>query len=84
MRILSKAINKQLPEETFGKCGGNCDCGTCHVYLPNQDGLPEKEVEERGCLGKLPNMSPERSRLSCCLEAMPYLQGKTFEKSIDR
>jgi ferredoxin len=76
MRVLGKLINKHLPTETFGKCGGNCDCGSCQVYFSDQTGLPEQEVEEKECLKKLHNASPEKSRLTCCLENMSYLDGK--------
>ncbi len=70
--LLELAQDHHLPIEA--KCGGNCACTTCHVYvLRNAEGnasLPPAEVgsDEEFMLEDLYSFRPEQSRLACqCL-----------------
>ena len=31
------AIEEKLSPDNYGVCGGNCSCGTCHVYFAPGD-----------------------------------------------
>ena len=31
------AIEDKIEPESFGLCGGNCNCGTCHVFIHPKD-----------------------------------------------
>ncbi len=57
-------------------CGGNCACGTCHVYIdaPSADAIPKPKPSERAMLGIVPNLRPT-SRLSCCITVTAELEG---------
>ena len=40
------AIEEKLSPDNYGVCGGNCVCGTCHVYVTPSDFEKLKAVEE--------------------------------------
>ncbi|MFA7596950.1 MAG: 2Fe-2S iron-sulfur cluster-binding protein [Novosphingobium sp.] len=71
---LMEAIREAEPDGVAALCGGNCSCGTCHVYVDRlfMPQLPEIEIEEEELLSGIEN-SAEQSRLSCQLsyEAVP-------------
>ena len=50
--------------EILALCGGNCSCGTCHVYIETAATLPEPGLEEREMLDTLVHQTPF-SRLAC-------------------
>jgi 2Fe-2S ferredoxin len=57
-------------------CGGNCSCGTCHVYLGNDGAafVPKPAASERAMLG-IVTMPRDSSRLSCCITVTAELDG---------
>ena len=57
-------------------CGGNCSCGTCHVYIAASwaQVLPKPAASERAMLG-IVAMPHETSRLSCCIQVTAELEG---------
>jgi 2Fe-2S ferredoxin len=58
------------------ECGGNCSCGTCHVYVDADwvDKLEPAAPEELDVLECVDNYS-QRSRLSCQLLVNSGLDG---------
>ena len=40
------AIEEKISPESYGICGGNCNCGTCHVYVDPNDFKKLKNLEE--------------------------------------
>ncbi len=57
-------------------CGGNCSCGTCHVYIdpPFAATLPKPAASERAML-PIVAKPRESSRLSCCIQVTAALDG---------
>jgi 2Fe-2S ferredoxin len=55
-------------------CGGNCSCGTCHVYIDAAGAIPAPKPSERAMLGIVPDKR-DVSRLSCCITITPDLDG---------
>ena len=49
------AIDDVLSPDNYGVCGGNCACGTCHIYVQPSDfeKLKAKEDEEIDALESL-------------------------------
>ena len=64
------AIDDELFPDNYGVCGGNCACGTCHVYVKPSDfdKLKAKEDEEIDTLESLALESNQYSRLGCQVE----------------
>jgi 2Fe-2S ferredoxin len=60
----------------LGDCGGNCACGTCHVYVdfPWLDKLTPKTPEELAMLEGVIDPQPN-SRLTCQITVEPALAG---------
>ena len=66
-----------------GTCGGECSCGTCHVYVAAEwvERLPPRQTDERDMLeaiGELAEVRPS-SRLSCQIQVSPELAGLSVE-----
>lgn len=57
-------------------CGGNCSCGTCHVYIdpPHATNVPKPAPSERAML-PIVAKPRESSRLSCCIQVTAALEG---------
>ena len=64
------AIDNVLFPDNYGVCGGNCACGTCHVYVKPSDfdKLKAKEGEEITTLESLAWEPNQYSRLGCQVE----------------
>jgi len=64
------AIDDELFPDNYGVCGGNCACGTCHVYVKPSDfeKLKAKEDEEITSLESLALEPDQYSRLGCQVE----------------
>ena len=63
------AIEDILAPDMFGICGGNCACGTCHIYVESNDfsKLKTKKDDEINTL-ELAQDTNQYSRLSCQIE----------------
>lgn len=66
-----------------GTCGGECACGTCHVYIAQTwaDRLPPRGEDEQMMLeaiGELVEVRPS-SRLSCQIKLSQELAGIEVE-----
>jgi 2Fe-2S ferredoxin len=63
-------------EDLVGVCGGNCSCGTCHIYVGEQfgDRLPPISDDEDCMLASSEYRTPE-SRLACQVEFSAKLDG---------
>jgi 2Fe-2S ferredoxin len=66
-----------------GTCGGECACGTCHVYVDAQwaSRLPPKSEDEQlmlEAIGELVKVQPT-SRLSCQIRMSGELTGMVVE-----
>lgn len=66
-----------------GICGGQCACGTCHVYVSEEWAakLPAREEDEEDMLEAIEDMVEVKktSRLSCQIEMSDELAGLTVE-----
>ena len=64
------AIEEKLSPDDYGICGGNCSCGTCHVYITPSDfeKLRPADEEEKGTLKALAIKPTTHSRLGCQIE----------------
>jgi 2Fe-2S ferredoxin len=56
-------------------CGGNCICGTCHVYVDADTfaRLPSRGDEEKAQLEQMKGFQPAASRLAC---QIPFSQAR--------
>lgn len=66
-----------------GTCGGECSCGTCHVYVDPawQDRLPPSGEDEQlmlEAIGELVALRPS-SRLACQIPVSEQLAGLVVE-----
>jgi 2Fe-2S ferredoxin len=59
------------------KCGGNCQCATCHVYVEEQflTLLPPPSEDELAMLDSTAAERKPNSRLSCQLRVSSKLEG---------
>jgi len=66
-----------------GTCGGECACGTCHVYIDGawSGALPVKTGDEDDMLDAVSGLVEVRptSRLSCQIPVSPALAGLRLE-----
>ena len=64
------AIEEKVSPENYGICGGNCNCGTCHVYVDPNDfkKLKNLEEDEIEILKKFADKPNANSRLACQVE----------------
>ena len=73
------AIEDKIGPDSFGFCGGNCNCGTCHVYVNPEDfkKLEKSNDEEHRIIKKFADNPNEYSRLTCQIELKKEFQGIT-------
>ena len=64
------AIEEKLSPDSFGICGGNCACGTCHVHVALSDfeKLKAAEEDEISTLKEAAIKPTTHSRLGCQIE----------------
>ena len=64
---IREAIEEKLSPDSYGVCGGNCSCGTCHVYINPGDfeKLKAKEEDEISILKEAAVKPTTHSRLGC-------------------
>lgn len=64
-------------DSILGRCGGECNCGTCHVYVDEAwlDKLPECLPQEDMMLDGTPADRLPNSRLSCQIKLTAELDG---------
>ena len=64
------AIEDHLSPDNYGICGGNCSCGTCHIYIKpsDMDKLSSIQNDEKELLNTSSNEINEFSRLACQIE----------------
>ena len=74
--VMEGALNNSI-RGIDGDCGGNCACGTCHVYVAPEwvDRLPAKDPMEEDMLDFAYQPDAVRSRLTCQLKVTPELDG---------
>jgi len=74
--LMQVATNNDI-EEIVGRCGGYCNCGTCHVYVDDKwaDKLPEQSPDEDMMLDGVPAERRANSRLSCQIKLTSELDG---------
>ena len=66
-------------EGIIGRCGGFCNCATCHVYVDEQwlGALRPPDAEEDMILDSTQSERLPNSRLGCCLKLSEPLDGIT-------
>ena len=64
------AIEEKVSPENYGVCGGNCSCGTCHVYVNPSDfeKMKKAEEDEISTLKEAAIEPTAHSRLGCQIE----------------
>ena len=67
---LTPIEGEKLSPDNYGDCGGNCSCGTCHVYVTPDDleKLKAKEEDEIHILNDTAVKPTAYSRLACQVE----------------
>ena len=77
---------------TYGKvpgvsadCGGNCACGTCRIYVPEEwrDSMPEMRPPEREMINFW-NDHTDGVRLSCQIKVNEGMDGLTLHLPPDQ
>ena len=73
------AIEDKVGPESFGICDGNCNCGTCHVFVNPEDFSKLKIIDdaENKILKQFAIKPNAYSRLSCQIELKKELDGIT-------
>ena len=73
--VMQGAVDKRVPG-IDADCGGQCACGTCHVYVDAAwlGKLPQKQTQETEMLD-FAAMAEPNSRLSCQLTVSADLDG---------
>lgn len=74
--VMSLAMDNDI-EGILGRCGGHCNCGTCHVYVDAAwaDKLPAPKPEEDLMLDGTPAGRQPTSRLGCQIVLSEALDG---------
>jgi ferredoxin, 2Fe-2S len=73
--VMEGAVKHAVPG-IDADCGGNCACGTCHVYVDPawQDRIPGRHENEWAIL-EFADALKENSRLSCQIKVTSGLDG---------
>ena len=74
--LMATAVDAGL-DGIVGDCGGNMECGTCHVYVDAAwlEKLSELSSFEDAMLGETAAERKATSRLSCQIAARPEYDG---------
>jgi ferredoxin, 2Fe-2S len=74
--IMQVAMNHDVPG-ILGRCGGFCNCGTCHVYVGDKWAhlLPEPSFDEHALLSESAADRKPNSRLGCQVKLTAALDG---------
>ena len=77
--LMEAAVSNDVPG-IDADCGGNCACGTCHVFV-NADWLSKvgKRSEMENLMLEYAENLKSNSRLSCQIEISEELEGLTVE-----
>ena len=77
-QTLMELIDDHEIAEPYGICGGEPQCGTCHVYVNNEwlDKLDPKSSEEEDALDNSSELK-DNSRLACQIYLSEELNGLT-------
>jgi len=75
LSMMKAAVNAGI-EAIVAECGGNCACGTCRIYVPEQwrERLPGMKDSEREMLDFTGDATPG-VRLSCQIAVTEELAG---------
>lgn len=75
--VMRVAVTNGIPG-IDGECGGELNCGTCHVYIEGDwmDRLPAPDMYEEALIESV-NDPRDNSRLSCQIDVTPDLDGLT-------
>lgn len=75
---LMEAIREAGIDDLLAMCGGNCTCGTCHVYVNEAfvERLPAQSEDEDDLLAGSKHRT-ENSRLSCQIKVSADIDGLT-------
>jgi len=73
--VMQGAVENSIPG-IDADCGGQCACGTCHVYVDEawMDKLPARQAQEIDMLDFADSAKPN-SRLSCQINVHAGLDG---------
>ncbi|MDB6062922.1 MAG: ferredoxin [Verrucomicrobiaceae bacterium] len=76
--VMQVAMSNSVPG-IIGRCGGFCNCGTCHVYVGNEwvKQLPDPSFDEDALLDEVAAERLLHSRLGCQIKMTDALDGIT-------
>lgn len=78
---LMQAITGNGFDDMQARCGGNCKCCTCHIYVRADDAakLPAMGDAEQALVSASPNFKAGESRLACQISVNGDLDGIAVE-----
>jgi 2Fe-2S ferredoxin len=80
-RSLMEGALREGIDGIVAECSGQCNCGTCHVYVDEArlTELPARSEAEDAMLDTVATERRSNSRLSCQIRATPALAGLTVQ-----
>ena len=78
--VFTEAVMNKLAPGNYGLCEGNCICGTCHIYVTEED-FKKLEKAEENEVETLETSNIELtkcSRLSCQIELKKEYDNNTI------